>query len=535
MIVLGSVLGTVRFIADVAALARLRRRLRRMQAKPTTYRFPDLAGPSQRVTVMEAQCKLAPLSVGWRSPEIYVSAELAEEEQRMAVMHELAHLKLGDHVWVFLERAINALFWWFPPVMMLMRQVRTFREEACDALVLGRGSVSVRSYASLVLKYAAEPKPATFLALGMASSPSNTHQRIKIMSNVSTTLPDNAHRIGLRLFIAMALLIGAGMGATRALAQTEPEAAEIAIVDMGLEGYYQWMIDQVSRVGSVGRRPLVMVNGHIHPGDVKQLNPAAIHGLSSWTSSQAVMNFGVSAEFGAIDFSSGRDTSTVSRLVPAEGVFATVEQMPELVGGLEALQRTLIYPEMARAAGIEGRVFVQFVINPDGTVRNAEVVRGVGAGLDEAALNAVRQARFIPGRQGGIPVAVRFSLPITFRLAPEQRPEVRPSPWDRPILADTTAKLGETLTLLRAGFQPIALQLSASLILPSDASVRFQLMDSAGSEIRTFPWTPARAAFPQELLANLIGVPPGSYEFTITADYGDSRESISRDLEIRGQ
>jgi len=92
------------------------------------------------------------------------------------------------------------------------------------------------------------------------------------------------------------------------------------------------------------------------------------------------------------------------------------EVMPALVGGIAGLQERIVYPEFARRVGIEGRVFVRFVVNKDGTVSDVEVVRGIGGGCDEAAVEAVRQSRFTPGLQRGRPVRVRMALPVTFRL-----------------------------------------------------------------------------------------------------------------------
>ncbi len=101
---------------------------------------------------------------------------------------------------------------------------------------------------------------------------------------------------------------------------------------------------------------------------------------------------------------------------PEPEIFEVVEQMPTLIGGLEALQRAIQYPEMARRSGIEGRVFVQFVVDEQGRPSEVRAVRGIGGGADEAAVNAVRNARFTPGLQRGRPVKVRMSLPVTFRL-----------------------------------------------------------------------------------------------------------------------
>jgi len=97
-------------------------------------------------------------------------------------------------------------------------------------------------------------------------------------------------------------------------------------------------------------------------------------------------------------------------------VFIVVEDRPELIGGMAALQQAVEYPEFAKKAGIEGRVFVQFVVDEQGNVTNPQVTRGVHKLLDQAALEAVREMKFKPGKQRGKAVKVQMSLPVTFRL-----------------------------------------------------------------------------------------------------------------------
>ena len=99
-----------------------------------------------------------------------------------------------------------------------------------------------------------------------------------------------------------------------------------------------------------------------------------------------------------------------------EDFFVVVENMPELIGGMKKLQGCVKYPEMARKAGIEGRVIVQFVVNKQGNVEDPRVIRGIGGGADEEALRCVKQAEFKPGRQRGQPVRVQYSLPVIFKL-----------------------------------------------------------------------------------------------------------------------
>lgn len=103
-----------------------------------------------------------------------------------------------------------------------------------------------------------------------------------------------------------------------------------------------------------------------------------------------------------------------------EQIFVIVEQEPELIGGLASLQALIKYPEMARKAGIEGRVYLQFIVNKQGEVENPVVVRGIGGGCDKEALRVIKQAKFRPGMQRGRPVNVRYSMPIVFRLTQVQ-------------------------------------------------------------------------------------------------------------------
>src|SRR5690606_16494740 len=88
------------------------------------------------------------------------------------------------------------------------------------------------------------------------------------------------------------------------------------------------------------------------------------------------------------------------------------EHMPAPIGGMEAIYRKVTYPDIARQAGIEGRVVLQFIVDERGNVINPIVLRGIGGGCDEAALEAIKDIKFTPGLQRGRPVKVQFQLPI---------------------------------------------------------------------------------------------------------------------------
>lgn len=102
-------------------------------------------------------------------------------------------------------------------------------------------------------------------------------------------------------------------------------------------------------------------------------------------------------------------------------IFTIVEDQPQPPGGMGAFYKyvgtTLRYPAQARRMGIEGKVFVQFVVGKDGSLTDVQAIKGIGAGCDEEAVRVISRAKkWSPGKQRGRPVRVRMILPITFKL-----------------------------------------------------------------------------------------------------------------------
>lgn len=102
-------------------------------------------------------------------------------------------------------------------------------------------------------------------------------------------------------------------------------------------------------------------------------------------------------------------------------VFTYVEEMPSFPGGEDALlsyiNSNIQYPEIAKRAGVEGKIFVKFVVGKDGRVSDVQIIKGIGAGCDEEAVRVIRSMpHWNPGKQNGRPVHVQVSIPIVFRL-----------------------------------------------------------------------------------------------------------------------
>jgi TonB family protein len=102
-------------------------------------------------------------------------------------------------------------------------------------------------------------------------------------------------------------------------------------------------------------------------------------------------------------------------------LFLVVEEMPEYPGGDKArinfLVAQLRYPQVAKESGIQGTVYVSFIVESDGSVSNVRVLMGVGGGLDEESVRVVKlMPKWIPGKCDGTPVRVQFNMPIRFTL-----------------------------------------------------------------------------------------------------------------------
>jgi protein TonB len=96
---------------------------------------------------------------------------------------------------------------------------------------------------------------------------------------------------------------------------------------------------------------------------------------------------------------------------------AVCETPPAPVGGDAAIYKNIDYPDMAKSAKLEGKVYVLVLINSNGGVDDAKLIKGIGLGCDEAAIKAIKKAKFSPGKNGGAAVKAKLTMAINFKLA----------------------------------------------------------------------------------------------------------------------
>lgn len=150
---------------------------------------------------------------------------------------------------------------------------------------------------------------------------------------------------------------------------------------------------------------------------VKKVNPIFVEEMT--TELTELQKMVEPAENSQIEYPIG--TEMPDETVEEPPYHTVVEKMPAFDGGYSAfakyLSKNIKYPSQARRMGVEGRVFVEFIINETGELTKIRTIKGIGAGCDEEAERVLENApKWSPGKQRGIPVKVKMVLPIDFRL-----------------------------------------------------------------------------------------------------------------------
>jgi TonB family protein len=107
--------------------------------------------------------------------------------------------------------------------------------------------------------------------------------------------------------------------------------------------------------------------------------------------------------------------SDINQVKEDPTIFVAVEEQPQLIGGLQGVTNKIFYPELANKLGIEGKVIVQAIVDENGNVSSVKTIKGIGGGCDEIAMDAIKDSKFIPGKQKGNPVKVQITIPIVFK------------------------------------------------------------------------------------------------------------------------
>ena len=374
---------------------------------------------------------------------VIASEKDLDENFDMILAHEHAHIRL-HHSWDLLFVQLCAIVQWFnPAVWLLKRELEAIHEYEADSETLLQG-FDARQYQLRLFEEAVGVK---FNTITNNFNNCSTKKRIIMMMKRQTS-PWARMKALFVLPVAFAAVTvisctspkekNVGHADSDVAVATDGKGSPLLIISLpgGTEitPVGDWWVDEYNKDQNG-----FLAYFNLTPDN---LNSEKLYAIENLSAEEAMAVYGDRASNGAIRFrindkgkqeildalrelaknaGEGEPLKVNIKHLEQSEVFLAVEEQPMFPGGMEAmmkfLQENIKYPAQAQSNGVQGRVIVQFVVNKDGSVSNDTVVRSVDPLLDAEALRVVRaMPNWIPGKQKGEPVRVRFTLPVTFRL-----------------------------------------------------------------------------------------------------------------------
>lgn len=328
-----------------------------------------------RIIVLDGD--MAPFS--WFN-NIVISRSDYESGRREILIHEMAHISHHHSLDILLCNVLLIFQWFNPAVWLLRRELRNIHEYEADEAVLASGANAAEYQLLLIRKAVGE----RLFSMANNLNHNSLKKRITMMLTKRSN-PWNRVKVLLTVPVAAVAVVAFATPKAESLSR-EIEHESDAIVS--------------SVVKSTSDKAALVAQGK--------------------TSGEETVNDMGRADDTLIANDLQRVTST------DDDVYEVVEKMPKFPGGgaelMKYLSSNIKYPVEAHKAGIQGRVVVSFVVNKDGTVKDAKIVRSVDKSIDAEALRVISaMPKWQPGYQDGKAVSVRYTVPVTFRLTGESR------------------------------------------------------------------------------------------------------------------
>ncbi|WP_455601480.1 TonB family protein [Bacteroides rodentium] len=319
-----------------------------------------LPGRKERVTLIVHNRDIAPFS--WMG-YIVISRKDLEENGREILIHELAHIH-NRHSWDLLVADVCIFFQWFNPASWLLKQeLQNIHEFEADETVIKEG-VDAKQYQLLLIKKAVGTR---------LYSMANSFNHSKLKKRITMMLKEKSSPWA-RLKYLYVLPVAAIAVTAFARPEVSDKVEEISSVK----------VNDLAAI--VETKVTESVGDTTKPADVKYV------------------------------------PTEVRKQLKGTPVFEVVEEMPEFPGGgmsalMSYLKDNMRYPASAKEKGTQGRVTVQFVVDKDGSVKEPKVIRSVDKDMDAEAIRLIKaMPKWEPGKQKGQPVAVKFTVPVVFKL-----------------------------------------------------------------------------------------------------------------------
>lgn len=298
----------------------------------------------------------------WYRYIVMSEKDLAENGEAI-VLHEKAHLRLRHSFDLLVTDLAGCLQWFNPAMWLLRRELRAIHEYEADEAVLDSG-VDARQYQLLLIRKAAG---------GRWYSVANSFNHSKLKKRITMMLKEKSSP-----WARLKYLYVLPVAAIAVTAFARPEVS-----------------DKVEKISSV-----------------------KVNDLAAIVETKVVESAGDTTKPADVKYV----PAEVRKQLKGTPVFEVAEEMPEFPGGgmsafMDYIKTNMRYPASAKENGTQGRVTVQFVVDEDGSIKDSKVLRSVDKDMDAEALRLINtMPKWKPGRQKGQPVAVKFTVPVMFRL-----------------------------------------------------------------------------------------------------------------------
>ena len=349
--------------------------------------------------VIARDASISPFS--WHKYVVVGDPEDAEENKAVMI-HELRHLSALHSLDIFMAQIYAIAVWYNPVSWLMIDELKTVHEYEADEAVIDSG-VNLKEYQMLLIKKTAGTR---LPSLANSLNHSKLQKRISMMYQSKSKL---AGKIG-TLVLLPAMAIGVAVVSVPAIASVISDASEATLVESA--GKVSEKSDKTEIAAmtprSVADAPALKAADEVSPALIDSESGVAEPSVMPESVEEAANNEATDEE-------------------PTREVYTAVEQSAEFPGGVTALMNWLgsniRYPEDAVRDDVQGRVIVKFVVNADGRISDAKVVKGVATSLDNEAIRVVQSMpAWQPAQNDGKKVASWFVLPVSFKLsAPEPK------------------------------------------------------------------------------------------------------------------
>ena len=386
-------------------------------------------------------------------------------ERNAAILaHERGHIRLR-HSWdLLLVDTLTALQWFNPAMWMLRSDLRAIHEYEADGEVLSLG-INARQYQYLLITKAASIGG---YSLANGISHSTLKNRINMMLHKKSSQTSLLKLLALVPIVGLALAVNAEKVqdvvytntvapsveelANEEILQAEPQPAEV--VDEAKNKPITFQVVFSPEDSPIAGVPVLIVetgkpvkSAETDKDGKFVLDNPVVGSLVTFTVVNYSKGIRITKDMVAkgdvvkVAFGANRSEKEESEGTPdSNKAYDVVDEMPQFPGGPSALfefiSKNIQYPKEAEDANLQGRVIVSFVVEKDGSVSNAKVVRPIDPLLDAEALRVVNSMpKWIPGKQNGEAFRVKYTIPVTFRV------EGGIKGADDPLIQKTTAYL----------------------------------------------------------------------------------------------